>query len=96
MKEYKVQLTKQATKDLDKIRKGDKKTFENIRLRLLGLKLYPLPQIPGNPLAVKELQGREGFRIRVGQYRILYSVDEDTIIVEVFRIGPRGDVYKKK
>lgn len=95
MKKYRVQLTKQAAKDLDKIRKGDKKTFENIRLRLLDLELYPLPQIPGNPLAVKELQGREGFRIRVGQYRILYTVNENKILVEVFRVGSRGDVYKK-
>lgn len=95
MKKYRVQLTKQTTKDLDKIRKGDKKTFEKIRLRLLDLKLYPLPQTLGNPLAVKELQGREGFRIRVSQYRILYTVNEDKILVEVFRVGSRGDVYKK-
>lgn len=95
MKKYRVQLTKQAAKDLDKIRKGDKKTFENIRLRLLDLKMYPLPQIPGSPLAVKELQGREGFRTRVGQYRILYTVNENKILVEVFRVGSRGDVYKK-
>ena len=93
--DYKVQFTKQAEKDLDKIRRGSKKTFENISVHLLALKKYPTPQTPGNPLKVQELQGRNGFRIRVGQYRILYTVNENKILVEVFRVGPRGDVYKK-
>ena len=40
------------------------------------------------------LGGREGFRIRVRQHRVLYSVVDDRLVVEVFRIGPRSDVYK--
>ncbi|MDO5669391.1 MAG: hypothetical protein Q4G50_05260 [Corynebacterium sp.] len=32
--------------------------------------------------------------MRVRDYRVLYSVDGSVLLVEVFRVGPRGDVYK--
>ena len=44
--DYKVQFTKQAEKDLDKIRRGSKKTFENISVHLLALKKFPHLKLP--------------------------------------------------
>ena len=41
---------------------------------------------------IKQLQGEECWRLRVGNYRVLYYIRNDTVIID--RIGPRGDVYK--
>jgi len=52
-----------------------------------------------NPFApnnnVKKLRGREGYRLRVGDWRILYDIDEGKIILLVIDIGARGGVYDK-
>ena len=43
---------------------------------------------------VIKLQGREGYRLTVGGFRVLFDYLEDNII-DVIAIGPRGDIYKK-
>lgn len=43
---------------------------------------------------VKRLAGRPEWRLRVGNRRVLFRVDEQARVVVVTRIGPRGDVYK--
>ncbi len=48
------------------------------------------PRHPGS----KKLTGREGYRIRVGDYRILYQIDDASKMVMVFRVRARGDVYR--
>lgn len=40
---------------------------------------------------VVKLQGREGFRLRVGDWRILF--DEDGAVLEILEVGPRGGIY---
>lgn len=41
------------------------------------------------------LEGVEnGYRRRFGGWRVLYTVDDEIKVLEVFKIGPRGDVYK--
>ena len=45
-------------------------------------------------LDIKQLAGREGYRLRIGNWRALYHIEEDQLIIEVVKIGPRGDVYK--
>jgi len=42
---------------------------------------------------IKKLQGRDGYRVVVGDYRILFDIENDRI--DVFKIAPRGDVYKE-
>lgn len=43
-------------------------------------------------LDIKKLEGRNGYRLRVGDWRVIYTVGGLVLAVE--RIGPRGDVYK--
>lgn len=45
-------------------------------------------------LDVRSLQGRDGFRLRIGDWRLLYQVDRGRLIILVVEVGPRGEVYK--
>jgi mRNA interferase RelE/StbE len=58
-------------------------------------KLHGLALNPDDPtLDIDVLRGRNGYRLRVGDYRILYTRHEDQLIIEVIKVRPRGDVYK--
>lgn len=44
---------------------------------------------------IKAMQGHPGyFRLRVGDYRVIYTVDNNVLIVRIIEVGNRGDVYK--
>jgi len=46
------------------------------------------------PLGYKKLTGRNGYRIRVGTYRIIYDIFENNLIIEIVNIGVRGNIYE--
>jgi mRNA interferase RelE/StbE len=65
-----------------------------IKKRIVN-KLHEIQANPDDPaLDVDKLKGESGYRLRVGQYRIIYTRHEDQLIIEVVRIRPRGDIYK--
>ena len=86
MDEYRIEIKKSAAKELKKIQGRDQ---ERIIERIQGLAQDPRP--PGS----KKLSGEEKYRIRQGDYRILYQIFDDTVLVVVVKIGLRRDVYKK-
>ncbi len=45
------------------------------------------------PPGSRKLSGREGYRMRVGDYRVLYNVDDAEMTVTVTRVGHRGSIY---
>lgn len=47
------------------------------------------------PPSSRPLKGRPGYRVRVGDYRILYTVHDDVLLVVVVTLGHRGDVYDR-
>ncbi|WDZ92182.1 type II toxin-antitoxin system RelE/ParE family toxin [Nocardiopsis sp. HUAS JQ3] len=47
------------------------------------------------PDSCKKLKARDGYRIRVGDYRVVYTVDDGQITVVVVKVGARGDVYDR-
>lgn len=57
-----------------------------------------LDRLAENPdrldLDVKRLQGRAGYRLRVGSYRVIYDREDPIRVLAVIDLGPRGDVYK--
>ena len=58
--------------------------------------LHELAANPDNPsLDIDVLKGKKGFRLKVGQYRIIYTRQDDRLILEVIKIRPRGDIYKR-
>jgi mRNA interferase RelE/StbE len=59
-------------------------------------KLHEIKENPDDPnLEVDKLKGKSGYRLRVGQYRIIYTRHRDQLIIEVVKIRPRGDIYKR-
>jgi len=57
--------------------------------------LHMLCSNPDAPsLDIDTLKGKEGFRMRIGQYRIIFTRDDYNFVIEVVRIRPRGDIYK--
>jgi mRNA interferase RelE/StbE len=40
------------------------------------------------------MTGREGYRLRIGDWRALYRIENDRLVILVVDIGPRGDIYK--
>jgi mRNA interferase RelE/StbE len=55
---------------------------------LLSLKDNPYPH------NAKKLHGREGFRLRVGNYRVLYIVGEEDKRIEIISVADRKEVYR--
>lgn len=47
------------------------------------------------PTGYEKLQGRKGYRIRVGRYHVGYTVDQGLLVIKIFTLGARGGVYKK-
>ena len=46
------------------------------------------------PAGCEKLTGRELYRIRQGVYRIVYSVDDAAVVIEVIKVGHRREVYR--
>ena len=55
-------------------------------------------QLAENPYApnnnITRLTGESGYRLRVGDWHVLYEIDDDTLVIEIIKIGPRGGVYR--
>jgi mRNA interferase RelE/StbE len=49
------------------------------------------PYAPNNNLT--KLQGRDGYRLRVGDWRVIYELQYDRLVMLVLDVGPRGDIY---
>jgi mRNA interferase RelE/StbE len=56
---------------------------------LLRIANDPFASIPN----AKKLQGRSGYRLRVGDWRVIYEINKDQIVIIVMKIAPRGEVY---
>ncbi|MGP0069515.1 MAG: type II toxin-antitoxin system RelE family toxin [Isosphaeraceae bacterium] len=83
---YEIELKPSAAAELAKF---PRKVRERIAARINALTAIPRP--PGS----KKLEGEdETYRIRVGDYRILYQVRDEVLLILVVRIAHRKDVYR--
>ncbi len=85
MGKYNVFIKSSAVRNLEKI---PKKIAQQIVKRINSLAQDPRPH--GN----EKLSGEEKYRVRQGDYRIVYGIDDDRQIVEVVKIGHRREVYR--
>lgn len=86
MSSYRIELRPAAVRALRKL-------DPPIRNRIQGA-IALLAQDP-RPPGARALQGRDGLRVRVGDYRILYTVQDDVLLIVVVQLGHRRDIYEK-
>ncbi|MCZ2127633.1 MAG: type II toxin-antitoxin system RelE/ParE family toxin [Anaerolineales bacterium] len=65
-------------------------TANLIREKIKQVAVDPFAQIPN----AKKLQGRDGYRLRVGDWRIIYEINKKEIVIVVLKIAPRGEAYQ--
>jgi mRNA interferase RelE/StbE len=83
---YTVQIVKSEQKVLERLPRD---LLQRIRRAIKGLAIDPRP--PG----CKKLAGFENYyRVRVGEWRITYALFDDTLIVLIVEVAPRGDAYR--
>ena len=88
MAEYKLLIKPSAAKEIDAI--GSKRDRRHIIARIAALSGEP------RPLCCEKLATAESrYRVRQGNYRVVYAVDDTARVVEVVKVGHRCEVYRK-
>ncbi len=82
---YIITFSKQAAKELERI---DEPYYSKIKTAINLLAEDPRPN------GCKKLKGRDGYRIRIGDYRVIYEIFDNVLVVDVIVIGHRKDIYK--
>ena len=85
MASFEILIKPSAVKEIEALPKGDRR---RIVKRIAALADNPRP--PG----CEKLSGQEKYRVRQGNYRILYEVRERELIVMIVKVGDRKDVYR--
>jgi len=84
---YTIAYTKEAAKSLQRMPSN---MAQLIREKLETIAADPYANHPN----AKKLQGREGYRLRVGDWRVIYKIQNDQLIIVVLKIAARGEIYK--
>ena len=85
MEKYKIEMKKSAVKELNSLPPKD---IQKIITRIQSLAVNPKPS------GCIKLTNREDYRIRSGNYRIIYSINNDILVIEVIKIGQRKEIYR--
>lgn len=88
MTSYQVEFTKSAAKEFKKLpKKVQRKIVEALTL----LSKNPFSEL----LKIKKLKGAESlYRFRIGDYRVVYEIRQDVLVILVIKIGHRSEVYR--
>jgi mRNA interferase RelE/StbE len=81
---YQVQIGKSAQKQLDKL---PDEVAEQLLDAIENLAVNPRPS------GCKKLKGRDGYRIRKGDYRIIYDVFDNVLVIDIIAVGHRNEIY---
>ena len=85
MAKYSIEFRESVEKELKTVPKKG-------QIRILR-RIAELAENPRPPTA-KKLSGQERYRVRQGNYRILYLIEDDKLIVTVVKVGNRRDLYR--
>ena len=85
MERYRLLVRKSAAGELERIPKKD---LQRIIKRIEALGDEPRPR------GCEKLSAQERYRIRQGDYRIVYSIDDAGRVVEIFKVGQRSEIYR--
>ena len=86
MARYELRVRPSVAKDLRGIQKAD---LARILARIESLRDDPRP--PGS----EKLSAQERYRVRQGNYRIIYGIEEAEVVVEIVKMGHRREVYRE-
>jgi len=87
---YRVRVARRAERGLRRIRDGDPRAYRRIADAIRALAHDPRP--PGTiKLAAFD---PPAWRLRVGQYRIIYEIGDEELVIVVVNVEPRGEVYR--
>lgn len=84
---YKIVFTKNAYKSFRRIPKN---VVDRIRKKLDQIAKDPYTKRSN----VTKLQNRSGYRLRVGDWRVIYDIRTDELIILVLKVGSRGEIYR--
>ena len=83
---YRIEVKRSAAKALKKIPKADRKR--------IAKKIDSLAESPPNP-EITKMKGNNPFhKVRVGDYRIVYEIQENVLLILIVKIGHRKDIYR--
>jgi mRNA interferase RelE/StbE len=82
---YSVRIRRSAAREVEALPLKDRR---RVVAKIEGLAANP------RPVGCEKLSGEEKYRIRQGNYRILYEIVDQELIVTVVRVGNRRDVYR--
>ncbi len=82
---YSVFVLRRVRKELSKLAP---EPYEQVKESILNLSENPRPQ------GCKKLVGRGGWRIRVGDYRVIYEIEDSPKTITVLHVGLRSDIYR--
>ena len=83
---YRILIERTARKEIQKLNPADQNTIIQA--------IKKLAEEP-RPIGCKKLKGRTAWRVRAGDYRIIYEIQDNLLIVTIITVGHRRDVYKK-
>ena len=86
MEKYKIEIKRSAFKEIERLPRKD---IYIVTSRIEALAANPRPH------DCKKLSAQEKYRIRCGDYRILYSTEDKILTIFVVKVGHRRDIYKK-
>ena len=85
MESYKLKIKRSAAKEIGDLRKAD---CQRVIAKIQVLAGNPRPN------GCEKLSGAEKYRIRQGDYRILYEIDDSAKLVTIVKVGNRREVYR--
>lgn len=85
---YRIEFNKRVKKDFRSINPQD---VQRIKTAIAQLSENP------RPVGFKKLKGRNNdyYRIRVGNYRVIYTIEDDVLLIVIIRVGHRKEIYDK-
>ncbi len=94
MAKYRITIKKSAAKELEALPKKD---LRRIIKRIQSLAKNPLPCLLVEDKSgggSQKLSRQEQYRIRQGDYRIVYSMEDKDLLIDIFKIGHRREIYR--
>ncbi len=75
---------------------GSTESFSHSNLRgRIERRLANVAEAPERARGIVRLEGRSGYRLRVGDWRVIFEIDRGALVILVLRVASRGEVYER-